>query len=137
MQELVKLIMNRLYGDQIRGDINESYSCKSETWMKRDFDENILDYWRLPNGNYFVKMKKNDGLDDDSDIKMTLPAVLGAFILITSKRNMNNVFSEINGFFKSSIYYGDTDSLYLEKKFWDVLDKANLVGEELGQSKND
>ena len=31
MQELVKLIMNSLYGVQIRKDINESYSCKSET----------------------------------------------------------------------------------------------------------
>ena len=25
-------------------------------------------------------------------------------------------------------YYGYTDSLYIEKKYWDVLDKANLVG---------
>ena len=36
----------------------------------------------------------------------------------------------------NSIYYGDTDSLYIEKKYWDVLDKANLV-EELCQGKND
>ena len=44
MQALVKLIMNSLYGVQIRRDINESYYCKSETWMKTEFDENILDY---------------------------------------------------------------------------------------------
>ena len=31
MQGLVKLIMNSLYGVQIRKDFNESYSCKSET----------------------------------------------------------------------------------------------------------
>ena len=35
-------------------------------------------------------MKKDDGLDDDCDIKNTLPAVLGAFILSNSKRIMNN-----------------------------------------------
>ena len=34
MQKLGKLIMNSLSGVQIRKDINESYYCKSETWMK-------------------------------------------------------------------------------------------------------
>ena len=127
LQGLVKLILNSLYGDQIRKDINESYYCKSETWMKTEFDENALEHWRLPNGNYIVKMKKDDGLDDDCDIKNTVPAVLGAFILSNSKRNMNNFIREINGFYNNSIYYGDTDSLYIEKKYWDVLDRANLV----------
>ena len=136
MQGLVKLIMNSLYGVQIRKDINESYYCKSENWMKTEFDENVLDYWRLPNGNYIVKMKKYDGLDDDCDIKKTLPAVLGAFILSNSKRIMNNFIREINGFYNNSIHYGDTDSLYIERKYWDVLDKANLV-ESLCQGKND
>ena len=137
MQGLVKLIMNSLYGVQIRKDINESYYCKSENWMKTEFDENVLDYWKLPNGNYIVKMKKDDGLDDDCDIKNTLRSVLGAFILSNSKRIMNNFIREINGFYNNSIYYGDTDSLYIEKKYWDVLDKANLVGEDLCQGKND
>ena len=50
---------------------------------------------------------------------------------------MNNFISKINGFFNNSIYYGDTDSLYIEEKYWDVLDTANLVGEELCQGKND
>ena len=137
MQALVKLTMNSLYGVQIRKDINESYHCKSETWMKTEFDENVLDYWRLPNGNYIVKMKRDDGLDDDCDIKNTLPAVLGGFILSNSKRIMNNFIREMNGFYNNNIYYGDTDSLYIEKKYWDVLDKANLVGEDLCQGKND
>ena len=43
MQGLVKLIMNSLYGVQIRKDINESYYCRSENWMKTEFDENVLD----------------------------------------------------------------------------------------------
>ena len=30
-----------------------------------------------------------------------------------------------------------TDSKYIEKKYWDVLDKANLVGTNLCQGKND
>ena len=137
MQGLVKLIMNSLYGVQIRKDINETYYCKSEYWMKTEFDENVLDYWKLPNGNYIVKMKKDDGLDDDCDFKNNLPAVLGAFILANSRRIMNKFIGEINGFYENNIYYTDTDSLYIEKKYWDVLDKANLVGDELCQGKND
>ena len=105
--------------------------------METEYDDNLLDYWKLPNGNYFVKMKKDDGLDDDCDIKNTLPAVLGAFILSKNKRIMINFIREVNGFYNKRIYYGDTDSLYLEKKFWDVLDKANSVGEDFWQAKND
>ena len=82
-------------------------------------------------------MEKDDGLDNDCDIKNTLPAVLGAFILSDSKRIMNIFIREINGFYNNSKYYGDTDSLYIEKKDWDVLDKANFVGEGLCQGKND
>ena len=52
MEVLVKLIMNSLYGVQIRRDIIEAHYCNSETWMKTEFDENVLDYWSLPNGNY-------------------------------------------------------------------------------------
>ena len=33
MQLLVKLIMNSLYGEQIRKDITFSYECKFENWM--------------------------------------------------------------------------------------------------------
>ena len=137
MQGLVKLIMNSLFGVQLCRDNNESYYCKSETWMKTEFDENVLDYWKLPNGNYIVKMKKDDGLDDDCDVENTLPALLGAFILANSKRIMNKFIREINGFYNNSSYYGDTDSLYTEKKYWDVLDKATLVGEGFCQGKND
>ena len=50
---------------------------------------------------------------------------------------MNNFIREINGFFNKSVYYGDTDSLYIEKRYWDVLDIENLVGENLRQGKND
>ena len=75
-----------------------------------------------------MKLKKEDGLDCDNYVKNTLPSQLGAFILSNSKRIMNKFIREINGFYNNSIYYGDTDSLYKEKKYWDVLDKANLVG---------
>ena len=103
MQGLVKLIMNNLYGVQMRRDINEPFKCKSEHWMKTEYDDNVLDYWRLPRENYFVKLKKDDGLDDDNDVKNTLPAHLGAFILSNSIRIMNKFIREMNGFFNNII----------------------------------
>ena len=84
--------------------------------MKTEYDEDVLDYWKLPNGNFIVKFKKDDGLDgDNDDVKDTLPSQLGAFILSISKRIINNFIREINGFYINSIYYGDTDSLYRRK----------------------
>ena len=82
-------------------------------------------------------MEKNDRLGDDCDIKNILLAVLGAFILSNSERIMNNFITEINGFYNNSIYFGGTDTLYIENKNWEVLDKANLVGESLCQGKID
>ena len=137
MQRLVKLIMNSLYGVQMGKDIDQYYKCKSQHWMETEYDENVLDYWKLPNGNYIVKFKKDDGLEEDNDIKNTLPSHLGAFILSNSKRIMNDFIRDINGFYINSKYYTDTDSLYIEKKYWDVLDKANLVGKNLCKGKND
>ena len=61
----------------------------------------------------------------------------GAFILSNSKRFMNNSIKETNGFYVNSLYYGETDSRYIEKKYWDVLDKTSSVGEGLCQGKND
>ena len=133
LQGLVKLVMNSLYGVQIRKDINESYYCESETRMETDCDENVLYYWKLSNGNYTIKMRKEDGLYDDCDIKNTLPAHSSAFILSNSERNMNTFMRKNYGFYTNNIYYSDSDSLYIEKKYWDVLDRAELVGARLCQ----
>ena len=50
---------------------------------------------------------------------------------------MNNFIREVNVFCINSVYHGDTDSLYIKKKYWDVLEKAKLVGEDLCQREND
>ena len=105
--------MNSLYQVQRRRDTNKSYYCKS--WMITEFNESVLGSWKLPNGSFLVKMKKDDGLDDDCDIKNTLPGVLGAFILGNSRRIINKCITEINGLYKNSIHYSDCDSLYFEK----------------------
>ena len=78
--------------------------------MGTEYDENVLDYWKLPNGSYIVKYKKDERLEGDNDAKNTLPSHVGAFILSNSERILNNFIREVNRFYIGSIYYGDTDS---------------------------
>ena len=50
---------------------------------------------------------------------------------------MNNFTHGINGFYSNDVYYGDTNSLYIEIKHWHKIDKADSVGKKLLQGKND
>ena len=84
--------------------------------MQTEYDENMLDKWNLPNGNHIVKLKKNGELEGDNDLKNALPSHLGAFISSKIERNMNNLIREINGISNNNFYYGDTGSVYIEKK---------------------
>ena len=43
MQLLVKLLMNSLYGENIRKNIEEKFACKSEMWMQTEYDERVRD----------------------------------------------------------------------------------------------
>ena len=75
-----------------------------------------MDYWKLPNKNCIVKIRKDNGLDDDGcDLKNSLSAHLGAFIASISKKIMNNFVRELNHFYNTNVYYTDTDSLYIKK----------------------
>ena len=137
MQLLVKLLMNSLYGDNIRKDIEEKFVCKSEVWMMTEYDERVKDYWKTSGINYLVKMIDDKGLEDEIKNMNTMPLLLGDFVLSNSKRIMNNFIHAINGFYTNDVYYTDTDSLYMENKLWDKLESVGLVGENLLQWKND
>ena len=41
LQGLVKLIMNSLYGVQIRKDVDHSYKCESQHWMETEDNESV------------------------------------------------------------------------------------------------
>ena len=43
MQLLVKLLMNSLYGDQTRKDIEEKCASESEYWMMSEYVEKVKD----------------------------------------------------------------------------------------------
>ena len=137
MHLLVKLLMNSLYGENIRKDIEEKFACISEMWMQTEYDERVKDYWKLSGNNYIVKMVDDAGLEDEVKKLKTMPLHLGAFVISNCKRIVNNFIHAINGFYTNDVYYTDTDSLYTENKHWDKLDKAGLVGKGLLQGKND
>ena len=50
---------------------------------------------------------------------------------------MNNFIHAIHGFYTNDVFYTDTDSIYIENKHWDKLNKAGFVGKNLLQVKND
>ena len=137
MQLLVTLLMNSLYGENIRKDIEEKFACKSEAWMMTEYDERVKNYWKISGNNCIVKLIDDAGLEDEVKKLNTMPLHLGAFVLSNSKRIMNHFIHAVNGFYTNDVYYTDTDSLYIENKHWENLDRAALVGKNLLQGKND
>ena len=62
---------------------------------------------------------------------------MGAFTLSNSNRFMNKFAREINGYYIITVCYTDTDSLYIERKYWNVLNKTELFANGSCQGKND
>ena len=60
--------------------------------METENDENVHEYWKFGKGNYIVKKKKDDDLDDECVNRNTLPAHLDGFIFSNSKRSLNIFF---------------------------------------------
>ena len=102
-----------------------------------EYDERVLDYQKCNYENYIVRMKNDEGLEDEVKKANTIPLQIAVFILSNSKRLMNSFIHAIGGFFTNDIYYTDTDSLYIENKHWEKIDKAGLIGKNLLQGKND
>ena len=139
IQLLVKLLLmeNSFYGEQIRKEFEESFACKAEAWMRTEYDERVKNYWKMSLGNYIFKMIDGKALEDDFKKLITMSLHLGAFVLSNSKRIMTIFIHANNGFYTNDVYYGDTDSSYIQNKHWHKLGEAVLVGKNLLQGKND
>ena len=133
----MKLLLNSLFGEQIRKDFEEKFARKSEALMMTEKDERVKYYWRISNGKYFVEMIDDAGLEEEVKKLNTMPLHLGAFVLSNSKRIMNDFIHVINGFLTNDVYYTDIDSLFIENKHWDKIDQAGLFGKKLLQIKMD
>ena len=49
---------------------------------------------------------------------------------------MNVVILAIDGFRKNKIHYKDTDSVYIDKSDYELLQTKGLIGKDLDQSRN-
>ena len=105
MQILVKLLMNSLYGERIRKDIEEKIACESECWQMTEYDQRIKSFWRRSQGNYIVKIVDDARLEDEVKKLSTMPLHLGAFVLSSKKRIMKNFIHAIGGFYTNDVYY--------------------------------
>ena len=139
LQSMCKAISLGSYGSCIRRDINENFKCVTENWMNAEFDDRVKNWFPLENGNYMVNIIDHVGVDDNGFSKKinSQPFHLGSFILSHSKRLMNDVILSLDGFRNHKIYNGDTDSVYIHKNDYKILNDKGLIGKDLGQSKND
>ena len=93
----------------------------------------------MKNGNSIVKLEDDSGADDYDKAKSmnTMPSHFDSYMLSHSKSLINEVINQIGGFYNNSIYYGDTDSVYIHKNSWDDLVDNGFVGKSLGLGEND
>ena len=103
MQTLKNLLMNSLYGEQLRKDIEEKFACKSEDWIITKHDERVIDYWKISGNNCIVEMIDDAGSEDEVKKLNTMPLQMGAFVLGNSRRIMNNFIRAINRFYTKEI----------------------------------
>ena len=106
---------------------------------EKEFDERVKEWWPMRNGNLIFKLKDDNGVDDQdiAKSKNQMPCHLSSYILGHSKRIMNNVIREKDGFYSNNVHYGDTDSAYIHKKHWSILAENSCVAKSLGLGRNE
>ena len=81
-------------------------------------DENgnrVKEYWKLPDSFYLVESQAEEGVViENLDDRKTLPSHLGSFVFSHSKRVLNVLEEDVHGFESNSVYYQDTNSLYIQ-----------------------
>ena len=107
--------------------------------MKDIFDDRVKEWFPLKNGNLIVNLEDDKRVEDFDKAKSmnTLPSLFGRYILSHCERLMNGVIKQKGGFSYNSIYYRDTDYLYIHNKYWSDLVDNGFVGKSLGLGKKD
>ena len=153
LSNTIKLILNSIYGKNIIKPSKYAIKIYEELKWKKDSNGvyqssikpvdnyiasnlyKIEDYYEIRKGKYEIRELKPDQSFNQAHI--------GAFILSMSKVIMNEVFHicQQNGI---EITYQDTDSLHMEARHLDLLDrkfrefyKRPLQGEQMGQFNSD
>ena len=143
--DLIKLLLNSLYGKTVQKDILTTNHLWNRKTLETNYCELIKNYEKVKNDLYYVEKeieqtefeKSYTFMMKEKEYTNLMPSHLGSFILSHSRRIMNNFILAINGFKEPKIYYTDTDSIYIHKSNWDLLDNAGYVGDTLMKGKND
>ena len=140
VQEIIKLIMNSVYGKTILKPIDHKIVFKtledSAKYVQKNY--NTIESMEHLYGSNLVKFKKIKPINDHFNFCM-----FGVNILSMSKRIMNEVMCLAEDL-DIHIFYQDTDSMHLLEKDLDKLrsafddkHKRQLVGKALGQFHSD
>ena len=102
--------------------------------MRENFDDRVQELFPLKSLELIVKLEDDEVVDDYDKTKSinTMPSHFGSFVVSHSKTLMNEGINQIGGFYIYSIYHGDTDSVYIQKKFCSNLVHNGFVGKSLG-----
>jgi hypothetical protein len=138
LDEALKLMLNSIYGKTIMKTVSE----RLKIIPAENFDSYFTTYYHVIKEVKKLNSMKFYSKECNIDASYSMPHV-GTMILSMSKRIMNEVVDILTDA-KAEIYYTDTDSLYYEAKYRDILiseyhrlyDK-DLIGKQLGQFKND
>lgn len=135
MSEIIKLIMNSLYGKTIQKTSNSKIIYKDDfKYIRRNWD-NITYYTDKGRGQYRIKMTTPD---DSYNL-----GHIGTTILSMSKRIMNEL-QDLTNEMKILTFYGDTDSSFIANNDILRLDEEYkkrygrpLLGDDLQQQQYD
>jgi hypothetical protein len=135
MSEIIKLIMNSLYGKTIQKTSNSTIIYKDDfNYIRRNW-ENITYYTDKGRGQYRIKMSTPD---DSFNL-----GHIGTTILSMSKRIMNEL-QDLTNEMKILTFYGDTDSSFIQNSEILRLDEEYkkrygrpLLGDDLQQQQFD
>ena len=104
---LVKLLMNSLYGKTVQKDINTKlHVWITQTWYSMFDPDLMINCDKINDNQWLVEMKKEqteeapNASNKEQDATKLLPSHIGSFILSHSKRIMNNFVHLIDGFKK-------------------------------------
>ena len=91
--------------------------------MKNEYDVTVNDWFPVKNGNFMVRIKDKEGVDDEGISKKIIspPLLSKSFILSHSKRLLNDVISALDGFKTHKIHYSDTNSVYIYNIDYEIL----------------
>ena len=100
MQTLTKKFSNSVYGGCIRKDIEACFECVTQSWMRTEYNDSVVEWFPRKNWNIMVKIIYKEVVDAESISKKadSQPCHLGCCTLSHSKWLMNDVNLAVDGF---------------------------------------